>query len=111
MNSWNKAIFLTINLALTSTCLVAADPTRAKTLTVDEATELLKTPNSLRVGATELSPEAAAVLATFKGELRFEALTTLSPETASRAWSCSSSWSESSGRISSSTTSTTSGLV
>jgi len=82
MNPWNKAIFLTITLALTSRCLVAADPTRAKTLTVEQATELLKTPNSLRVGATELSPEAAAVLATFKGELRFEALTTLSPETA-----------------------------
>lgn len=62
--------------------LAAAGPARAKTLTVDEATELLRTPNSLRVPATELSPEVAAVLATYKGELRFEALATLSPETA-----------------------------
>jgi len=82
MNTWNKAICLTIALTLTPDWLVAGDPTRAKKLTVEQATELLKTPNSLRVGATELSPEAAAVLATYKGELRFEALTALSPGTA-----------------------------
>lgn len=58
------------------------DPTRAKTLTVEQATELLKKPNSLRVDVTELSPEAAAVLATYKGDLRFEALATLSAEAA-----------------------------
>lgn len=58
------------------------DLTRAKTLMVEQATELLKTPNSLRVGAIELTPEVAAVLAGYKGELRFEALATLSPETA-----------------------------
>lgn len=58
------------------------DPTRAKKLTVEEAKDLLKKPNSLRVDVTALSPEVAAVLATYKGELRFEAVTTLSPETA-----------------------------
>ena len=39
------------------------DPTRAKSLTVEQATELLKKPNSLRVEITDLFPEAAAVLA------------------------------------------------
>ena len=58
------------------------DPARAKTLTVEQATELLKRPNALRLGVTELSAEAAVVLAKFPGELRFEALTTLSPEAA-----------------------------
>ena len=58
------------------------DPARAKVLSVEQATELLKKPNSLQVGVTDLSPEVATVLATYKGELRFESLTTLSPETA-----------------------------
>ena len=58
------------------------DPARAKVLSVEQATELLKKPNSLRVDVVDLSPEAAAILATYKGELRFEALTTLSTETA-----------------------------
>lgn len=58
------------------------DPARAKVLSVEQATALLKKPNSLRVDVVDLSPEAAAVLATYKGELRFEALTTLSAETA-----------------------------
>ena len=82
MSTWNKAICLTIALTFTSEWLVAGDSTRAKKLTVEEAKELLKKPNTLRVDVTDLSPEVAAVLAAFKGELRFEALTTLSPETA-----------------------------
>ena len=82
MNIWNKAVWLTIALTFTSEWLVAGDSTRAKKLTVEQAMELLKKPNSLRLDVTDLSPEVAAVLAAFKGELRFEALTTLSPETA-----------------------------
>lgn len=58
------------------------DPARAKMLTAEQATELLKRPNSLQLSVTELSPEAAAVLAKYKGELRFDALTTLLPEAA-----------------------------
>ena len=58
------------------------DPTRAKTLTVEQAHELVARPGSLRLAVAELSPEAAAVLAGYKGELRFEGLTTLSPEAA-----------------------------
>jgi len=58
------------------------DPARAKTLTVEQATELLKRPNALRLGVTELSPEAAAVLAGFKGSLSFEVLSSLSPAAA-----------------------------
>ena len=58
------------------------DPTRAKTLTVEQATELLTQPNSLRLSVTELSPEVAVVLAKYKGELHFDALTTLTPESA-----------------------------
>lgn len=82
MNAWNKAICLIIALTFTSDWLVAGDLTRAKKVTVEQAKELLKKPNSLRVDVTELSPEVAAVLATYKGELRFEALAILSPETA-----------------------------
>ena len=82
MKAWNTLLCFALTLALVSRTLVAADLERAKSLTVDEATELLKKPNSLRVHVTDLSPEAAAVLAKYKGELRFEALTTLSPETA-----------------------------
>jgi hypothetical protein len=82
MKFWNWAICPTITLMLVPESLVAADPARAKTLTVEQAKELLKKPNSLRVDVTELSPEIAAVLATYKGELRFESLATLSPETA-----------------------------
>ena len=58
------------------------DPTRAKTLTAEQATELLKQPNALRLGVTELSPEVAAVLAGFKGTLTFEVLSSLSPAAA-----------------------------
>jgi hypothetical protein len=82
MKDWNWAICLTITLMLVPGSLVAADSARAKTLTVEQAKELLKESNSLRVDVTDLSPEVATVLATHKGELRFEALTTLSPETA-----------------------------
>jgi len=82
MKGWNWAICMTTTLMLVPESLVAADTTRPKTLTVKQATELLKKSNSLRLDVTELSPEAAAVLATFKGELRFEALAVLSPETA-----------------------------
>jgi hypothetical protein len=58
------------------------DPAQARKLTVEQANELLKRPNSLRLNVAELSPEAAAVLARYKGELRFDALTTLVPEAA-----------------------------
>ncbi|MCE9525692.1 MAG: hypothetical protein K8R36_06520, partial [Planctomycetales bacterium] len=58
------------------------DPAGAKTLTVEQASELVKRPNTLRLSVTDLSPEAAAVLAKYKGELRFEGLMTLSPEAA-----------------------------
>ncbi|MSQ97484.1 MAG: hypothetical protein EXR98_23425 [Gemmataceae bacterium] len=58
------------------------DPTRAKTLTVEQATELLKQPNSLRLSVMDLPSEVAVVLAKYKGELRFDALTTLVPEAA-----------------------------
>jgi hypothetical protein len=82
MHTWNKTICLMIALAFTPGRLVAADPARAKTMTAEVAVELLKTPNSLRVDVTDLSPDVAAVLATYKGELRFDSLTTLTPETA-----------------------------
>jgi hypothetical protein len=59
-----------------------SDPAGAKTLTVEQASELIKRSNSLRLSVTDLSPETAAVLAKYKGELRFEGLTTLSPEVA-----------------------------
>jgi hypothetical protein len=58
------------------------DSARAKMLSVEQATELLKKPSSLRLDVTDLSPQTAAVLAAYQGELRFKALTTLSPETA-----------------------------
>jgi len=58
------------------------DPAQARKLTVEQANELLKRPNSLRLNVAELSPEAAAVLARYKGDLRFDALTTLVPEAA-----------------------------
>ena len=58
------------------------DPARAKILSVEQATELLKRPNALRLGVTELSPEAAAVLAGVKGALTFEVLSSLSPAAA-----------------------------
>jgi hypothetical protein len=82
MKDSNRAICLTVILALTPGLLVAGDPTRSKTLTVEAAKELLKNPKGLHLNVTDLSPEVAAVLASHKGELRFEALTTLSPETA-----------------------------
>ena len=58
------------------------DPAQARKLTVEQANELLKRPNSLRLNVAELSPEAAAVLARYKGDIRFDALTTLVPEVA-----------------------------
>ena len=58
------------------------DPAQARKLTVEQANELLKRPNSLRLNVAELSPEAAAVLARYKGDIRFDALTTLVPEAA-----------------------------
>ena len=58
------------------------DPARAKILSVEQATELLKRPNALRLGVTELAPEAASVLAGFKGTLTFEVLSSLSPAAA-----------------------------
>jgi len=58
------------------------DPAQARKLTVEQANELLKRPNSLRLNVAELSPEAAAVLARYKGDIQFDALTTLVPEAA-----------------------------
>lgn len=59
------------------------DPSRAKTLTVEQATALMDRKGSLRPAVTELtSADVAAILAGFKGELRFEALATLTPEAA-----------------------------
>lgn len=55
---------------------------RWKRLTVDEATKLLERPNSLRLDVTELSADVAAVLARYKGELRFESLSSLTPDAA-----------------------------
>jgi len=77
-------VLASVMISLASATVLLAqsiDATRAKTLTVEQATQLLKASNSLRLSATDLSPEVAAVLATYKGELRFEALITLSPET------------------------------
>jgi hypothetical protein len=64
------------------------DPKRAKTLTVEQATELLKQPNSLQLSVTDLSPEVAAVLANYKGDLYFDALTTLTLESAAALAQC-----------------------
>ena len=64
------------------------DPAQARKLTVEQANELLKRPNSLRLNVAELSPEAAAVLARYKGDIRFDALTTLVPEAAAALATC-----------------------
>jgi len=82
MHTWDKALCWMIVLSFVPGSLVAADPARAKTLTLEEAAELVRKPNGLRVNVTELSPEVAAILAQYKGELQFEALATLTPETA-----------------------------
>lgn len=50
------------------------DPSRAKTLTVEQANALMERKGSLRLAVTELtSADVATILAGFKGELRFEA--------------------------------------
>lgn len=64
------------------------DPTRAPVLTVEQATELAARKGSVRIAATELSPEVARALAGFKGELRFDAITALSPEAAAALATC-----------------------
>jgi hypothetical protein len=58
------------------------DATRFKTLTAEQATDLVKQSKPLRLAVTELSPEVAAILAGSKAELHFDALTTLTPESA-----------------------------
>ena len=59
------------------------DPTRAKTLTVEQATALAQRKGGLRLAVTELtSADVAAVLAGFTGDLRLESLAALTPEAA-----------------------------
>ena len=58
------------------------DATRLKTLTAEQATDLVKQSKPLRLAVTELSPEVATVLASSKAELHFNALATLTPESA-----------------------------
>ena len=58
------------------------DATRLKTLTAEQATDLVKQSKPLRLAVTELSPEVATVLAGSKAELHFDALATLTPESA-----------------------------
>jgi len=58
------------------------DATRLKTLTAEQATDLVKQAKPLRLAVTELSPEVATILASSKTELHFDALATLTPESA-----------------------------
>ena len=58
------------------------DATRLKTLTAEQATDLVKQSKPLRLAVTELSPEVATVLASSKADLYFDALATLTPESA-----------------------------
>ena len=58
------------------------DATRLKTLTAEQATDLVKQSKPLRLAVTELSPEVATILASMKAELYFDALATLTPESA-----------------------------
>jgi len=69
-------------VAATGLSAQGVDATRLKTLTVEQATELVKQGKPLRLAVTELSPEVAAILAGSKSELHFDALTTLTPESA-----------------------------
>ena len=64
------------------------DATRLKTLTAEQATDLVKQSKPLRLAVTELSPEVATVLASSKAELHFDALTTLTPESAAALAKC-----------------------
>ena len=67
------------------------DATRLKTLTAEQATDLVKQSKPLRLAVTELSPEVATVLAGSKAELHFDALTTLTPESAAALAKCEGS--------------------
>ncbi|MEI7822742.1 MAG: hypothetical protein WCK55_17665 [Verrucomicrobiota bacterium] len=58
------------------------DATRLKTLTAEQATDLVKQSKPLRLAVTELSPEVATILAGSKADLYFDALATLTPESA-----------------------------
>lgn len=87
----NSAFVRSLLLALLAAAGIAGiparanneDPSRAKTLTVEQATALMDRKGSLRLAVTELtSADVATILAGFKGELRFEALATLTPEAA-----------------------------
>ena len=85
----DRRIFRTLALTLLGCGLVAGrclgqgdDPARAKTLTVEQAQELVKRPNAIRLSVLELSPDVAAVLGGYKGDVRFEALAALTPEAA-----------------------------
>ena len=64
------------------------DATRLKTLTAEQATDLVKQSKPLRLAVTELSPEVATVLASSKADLYFDALTTLTPESAAALAKC-----------------------
>ena len=67
------------------------DATRLKTLTAEQATDLVKQSKPLRLAVTELSPEVATVLAGSKAELHFDALATLTPESAAALAKCEGS--------------------
>jgi hypothetical protein len=58
------------------------DPTRLKSISAEQAAELIKQGKPLALAVTELSPEVAAILAGAKAELRFAALTELGAEAA-----------------------------
>ena len=67
------------------------DATRLKTLTAEQATDLVKQSKPLRLAVTELSPEVATVLASSKADLYFDALATLTPESAAALAKCEGS--------------------
>jgi anti-anti-sigma regulatory factor len=67
------------------------DATRLKTLTAEQATDLVKQSKPLQLAVTELSPEVATVLASSKAELHFDALATLTPESAAALAKCEGS--------------------
>ena len=67
------------------------DATRLKTLTAEQATDLVKQSKPLQLAVTELSPEVATVLASSKADLYFDALATLTPESAAALAKCEGS--------------------
>ena len=58
------------------------DPARLKSISAEQAADIVKQGKPLTLAVTELSPEVAAVLAGTKAEVRFAALTQMTAEAA-----------------------------